>query len=184
MTEKKNSDDEPAHKTADIALRFAPEPDPSCLAALEALPDDEFADVVLKELDRRRLDASGNPTDAPGLYMAAATAVLGMLGLEKSAMVERLASVGRQELSGKLDNSAVIREVAEMLDANWPEMAVEAKAKMVADTLAARLQRPVDAELVASALQKTGSRKRIEWVLRAAKIETNENAIKGALKHR
>jgi hypothetical protein len=154
--------------------------------ALRNLDNGDLAEVLLEELDRRRLDASGNQTDAPGLYAAACAAILGLLGLESGATVDRLASVGRGERGEKTDPSAVIREVAELLGSKWPaEMTPEARATMLAKTLATRFRRRnVDAKEIAAALEKTGSRQRIEWVLRAAKIETTEAGIKAALRNR
>ena len=160
---------------------------------LAALDDDDFAEVVLAELDRRRLDANGNQTDPPGLYNATATGLLALVGElseQDAALAERVAAVGRgvEIRSADSDNAPVLREISTWLDTDWSR--IKDRAGSLAKTLQKRLGRHVDRQQIANALDVQGKRKRLAAVafaagLRAADGEPiGENAIKSALKKR
>jgi len=78
-TEKKNSGDTKRSKVPNPReQRLAP-----ARHALRELNADDFAEVVLEELDRRRCNfVTGGTTDKPGEYEAACTSMLALLGLE------------------------------------------------------------------------------------------------------
>lgn len=128
-------------------------------AALAELSRDELVDVLLAELDRARLDEDGNQTDAPGLYNAAAEAVLALMGEPNDGeMAERLAAVGRgvQVRSLVHDDAPLIRELAATVESVHvsQNVAHEDKAPMLAKTLEKRHGRAVNVDEIAAALTK------------------------------
>lgn len=162
-------------------------------AALAELNSREVTDVLLEEIDRRRLDEHGNPTDPPGLYDAVATALLAILGqlpsrktlesarelgfssvdeqLETVALAERLAAVGRGvQLRSKIqDHAPAIREIASLVEAMVKSKLVppEQKPGALARTLAKRWEREVDEEAMALAIAKKSRNGRVTAVTMA-----------------
>jgi hypothetical protein len=90
-----------AKKNSEITARSrVPNPREQKLAparhALRDLDDDDLAEVVLDELNRRggNLVARGK-TAKPSTYEAVVTSVLALLGVERGKLAARLAAVGR-----------------------------------------------------------------------------------------
>lgn len=162
--------------------RLAPAQD-----ALARLAASEVANVLVRELDRRRLDAHGNPTDPEGLHYGLSVGIWKLLGLslegDDAKIADNVAAVGRgvRVKSTSQDNSVPLRELARDLAADWSGIADPAG--MLALTLAKRYRRQVTREAVEVALAKKGRRQRLEWLARACGIETSENAIKSALRN-
>jgi hypothetical protein len=178
MSDGKNSRDKVTEIQARKLARARVE-----LAKLDA---GDLAEVLLGELDRRRLDAQGNPTDAPGLYYAAAVVVLGLLGRAGAGdvkLVERLAAVGRGEL-GKEDASAKAWELVQLLEARWPKISAKERVRMVARTLEKRFGRAVSEAEIAYALELPGRVQRVLRLLKAIRQKLSERGFGKALERR
>lgn len=98
----------------------------SAVATLSALSAFDLAAVLMRELDRRRLDTSGNPTSPDGLYIAATTAINALLAVKAAdpdeqardaTMVKRLIEVGQYLYSPRQSFMAPILEIATFVDA-------------------------------------------------------------------
>ncbi len=147
----------------------------NAVQVLADLASDELVDVLLSTVDRRRLDAEGNQTDPPGLYMAAVTAIIqlidpGSLNEHDSLLADRLAAVGRGarlriSKRGEFD-SVVIREIAEFVDAavNSANYCIDDDVEMLALTFEKRFGKVADRRALRRALQNGNRNGRITEV--------------------
>lgn len=134
------------------------------------LTNAELAELLLLELDRRRLGPDGAPQETPGLYQAATTAVLAILGEDPASivegMIEQLAAVGRGVRVRSLvtDDAPLIRELAPLVEL------MKRDPGDLARTLSVRLSRACDEAAIAEALKRDTANGRVTDVLIAAGV--------------
>lgn len=138
--------------------------------ALALLSKEELAELLWWELDRRRLDESGNPISPPGRYEAAAKVVGALLGCVvdgEETLIERIDAVGRGALvvAKDQDTYGPIREIEPLLFAMMKSktLAEGAKPEALALTFESRWPalKPIDRKKLEKAWRRksTGDRK-------------------------
>jgi hypothetical protein len=148
-------------------------------AAVAKLSDFDLAALLSFELDRRRLDASGDPTSPDGLYLAAITAINALLGVEAAdlgerardaAMVKRLVEVGQHLYNPRQSFGAPILEIATFVDAlvKTDNIPPGEKSSRLARTMESRFEVKVDdtaIEMAMAAPTLTGKVTRIAFAV-------------------
>ncbi|MEO8905518.1 MAG: hypothetical protein ABI488_23625 [Polyangiaceae bacterium] len=219
MTKKKTTAKPPAGKwlyrgevPKQPAFRARAERLNEVLVQLRSLTEFDLLDVLLQELDWRRLDVHGNPTNPPGLDLATFAAVEALVAdpakqakheaavdrvgssaekgaqARSKALVARIAAVGRGVPLGKDSPAAVIREIDELVEAMAStDYSATERATMIAKTLSQRLNRSIAVSGVEKALQARSRNGRVELIVMECGIEKRSrrdaaDRVKAALK--
>jgi hypothetical protein len=182
VTKKKDSDQTRQAQPEHSGLRARRERRERAREQLAELSPFDLADVLFRELDRRRLDANGNPTDPEGLYLAVMAGISVILGEsvtpQDQVMAERVAGVGRGVVLQAENGAALMRELATLAEAfrDTDRIAANDRAPMIARTLSKRFGREVRAEDVEKALAAPKLENCVTALAFAARIVTGHAA--------